>query len=198
MCGVIVVDAGRSRSNNLGRDAYIYHCLGYRHNYSIFYQLPNSNLFTHRILFSREKPQVKSTAPGSPYHIICLCDLFLFAFMFRSINPKTQKYFAALYFICDLFIQSITTFLLSRTNFWHRYLKAIDNPFNTSGCEDLLSVCRGCLRCVAWFSYWFDNLGFISEGNTYRRCAASSLPLWGNTDIASSDITGLRLSTTTI
>ena len=49
-------------------------------------------------------------------------------------------------------------------------------------------MCRGCLRCVAWFSYWFDNLDFISEGNTYRRCAASSLPLWGNTDIASSDI----------
>ena len=63
-----------------------------------------------------------------------------------------------------------------------------DNPFNTSGCEYLLFVCRGCLRCVSWFSYWFDNLGLITEGNTYRRCAASSLPLWGNTDIASSRI----------
>ena len=68
-----------------------------------------------------------------------------------------------------------------------RYPKGIDNPFYTSGCKDLLSVCRGCLGCVSWFSYWFDNLGFISEGNTYRRCAASSLPLWGNTDVASSD-----------
>ena len=54
-----------------------------------------------------------------------------------------------------------------------------------SGCEDLLSVCRCCLRGVAWFSYWFHNLGFITEGNTYRCCAASSLPLWGNTDVAS-------------
>ena len=80
------------------------------------------------------------------------------------------------------------SFLPSRTNFWHRYSKGIDNPFNTSGCEDLLSVCRGCLHCVAWFSYWFDNPGFISEGNTYHRCAASSLPLWGNTDVASSRI----------
>ena len=125
-------------------------------------------------------------APVSLSHIICLCDLFSFAFIFRSINPKTQKYFAALYFICDLFIQSITTFSRPRTNFWHRYPKGIDNPFNTSGCEKLLFVCRCCLRCVAWFSYWFDNLGFITEGNTYRCCAASSLPLWGNTDIASS------------
>ena len=80
MCGVIVVDAGWSRSTNLGRDAYIHdHCLGYRHNYLLFYQFPNSNLFTHRMLFSREKPLVKSMAPGPiSYHII-----------FRSIIPKT-------------------------------------------------------------------------------------------------------------
>ena len=65
--------------------------------------------------FSREKPLVKPTAPGSLSHIICLCDLFLFAFIFRSINPKTQKCLAALYFICDLFIQSISTFSRPRT-----------------------------------------------------------------------------------
>src|SRR3989337_1292463 len=101
MCGVIVVDAGRSRSTNLGRDAYIHdHCLGYHHDYSLFCQLPNSNLFTHRMLFSREKPLVKFMAPGSiSYHII-----------FRSINPKIQKYLAALFlylfFVC-VFARSI-------------------------------------------------------------------------------------------
>ena len=137
--------------------------------------------------FTREKTLVKTTTPGSLSHIICLCYLLLFAFIFRSINLKIQKYFVALYFICDLFIQSITTFFPLRTNFWHRYLKGIDNPFNTSGCEDLLSVCRGYLRCVAWFSYWFDNLGFFTEGNTHLRCATSSLPLWGNTDIVLAD-----------
>ena len=68
------------------------------------------------------------------------------------------------------------------------YPKGVDNPFYTSGCEDLLSVCRGCLRCVAWFSYWFDNLGLITEGNTYRHCAVSSLPLWGNIDVVVADI----------
>ena len=83
---------------------------------------------------------------------------------------------------------NIYNFLLSACHFWRRYLKGIDNPFNKSGCEWLLFLCRDCLRCVSWFSYWFDNLGFISEGNTFRRCAASSLPLWGNTDVASSDI----------
>ena len=79
MCGVIVVDAGMSRSTNLGRDAYIHdHCLRYHHNY-----LPNSNLFTHRMLFSREMPLVKTMAPGSIlYHILGLkipcCNFLLF------------------------------------------------------------------------------------------------------------------------
>ena len=47
--------------------------------------------------FSREKPLVKPTAPGSLLYYICLCDLFLFAFIFRSIKPKIQKYLAAIY-----------------------------------------------------------------------------------------------------
>ena len=49
MCGVIVVDAGRSRSTCYGRDAYVPdHCLRHRHNFVLFYQLLGSNLFTHR------------------------------------------------------------------------------------------------------------------------------------------------------
>ena len=38
--------------------------------------------------FSREKPLVKSTAPGSLLYYICLRGLFLFAFISGSINPK--------------------------------------------------------------------------------------------------------------
>ena len=52
-----------------------------------------------------------------------------------------------------------------------------------SGCKYLSFVCRYRLHSVSWFSYWFDNLGFITEGNTYRRCDASSLPIRGNTDV---------------
>ena len=49
MCELIVVDAGRSQCTYLGSDAYIHdHCLEYRHNYSMFYQLLDSNSFTHR------------------------------------------------------------------------------------------------------------------------------------------------------
>ena len=134
---------------------------GYHHDYLKFYQLPNNNFFTHHLLFSQEKPLVKPTAPGSLSHIICLCNLFYLLFLFRSIKPKIQKYLAAIYFIWRSIYQYLQLYHV-------RYPKGIDNPFYTWGCEYLLFVCRCCLRCVAWFSYWFDNLGFFTKGNTYR------------------------------
>src|SRR6266496_668273 len=91
--------------------------------------------------FSREKPLVKSTAPGSLSHIICLCDLFYFAFIFRSIKPKYKN--TLLQFI--LFgIRSINlyNFLPSTCQFLAPLPEGIDNPFNTSGCEWLL-FCAG-------------------------------------------------------
>ena len=63
MCGVIVLDAESFRSTCHGRDAYIHdHCHRYLRNFALFYQLLNSNLFTHRMLSSREKPLVKTMA----------------------------------------------------------------------------------------------------------------------------------------
>ena len=71
MCGVIVVDAESFRSTCHGRDAYIHdHCHRYRHYFALFYQLLNSNLFTHGMLFSLEKPLVKTMAPGSIFYRI--------------------------------------------------------------------------------------------------------------------------------
>ena len=88
MCGVIVVDAGSSRSTCLGRDAYIHeHCLEYRHNYALFYELPNNNLFTHRMLCSKEKPLVKIMAPESIFIMYI----------------KSLKYFNAIYLLLFLF-----------------------------------------------------------------------------------------------
>ena len=52
---------------------------------------------------------MKPMAPGLISHIFAFAIYFFLAFIFRSIKPKIQKYFAAFYFICDLFIQSITT-----------------------------------------------------------------------------------------
>ena len=67
-----------------------------------FYQLPKSNSFTHRLLFSREKPLVKSTAPGSLLYYICLRDIFLFALFSDLLNQKyknTLLHFILIYFI---------------------------------------------------------------------------------------------------
>ena len=67
---------------------------------------------------SWEKPLVKPTAPGSSSSYICLQSTFPLHFLFRSIKQKIQKYFAALYFICDLLFQSTTIF-------WHRYVTSL-------------------------------------------------------------------------
>ena len=96
MCGVIVVDAESFWSTNLGHDAYIHdHCLGYRHNYLLFYQLHNSSLFTHRMLFSREKHLVKTMGPGFIfYHIKILkipcCNFLLFILFYIFIRSISQ------------------------------------------------------------------------------------------------------------
>ena len=52
MSGVIVVDAESFRFTCLGRDAYIMIIPRYTHNYSLFYQLLDSNLFTHRTTYA--------------------------------------------------------------------------------------------------------------------------------------------------
>src|SRR3954464_4115995 len=57
----------------------------YSYNYAQFYQLLNSNLFTHRkYLCSREKPLVKPMAPGSIFHHINLPTLSYFRCRFYS------------------------------------------------------------------------------------------------------------------
>jgi len=85
--------------------------------------------------FSREKPLVKPTTPGSLSHIICLCDLFYLPFIFRSIKPKIQKYLAAIYFIWRSIYQYLQLSHVCSPILRHRYPKGIDNPFYTSGCE---------------------------------------------------------------
>ena len=117
MCGVIVVDVESFRSTNLGRDAYIHdHCLGYRHNYLLFCQLPNSNLFTHRLLFSRRKPLVKTMAPGSIfYHILKLkiscCNFILFILFCIFVRSIYQKLYNLILLVT---VEGLTTPLLTR------------------------------------------------------------------------------------
>ena len=151
------------------------------------YQLPNSNLFTHRMLFFSREATSEIYGPWVSFSLYLPCDLFYLLLFSDLLNQKYKN--TLLHFILSRvpvrsINQIITTFSRPFASFWRRCPKAIDN---TSGCEYLLFVCRCCLHSVAWFSYWFDNLGHITEGNTYRRYAASSLPLWGNTDVVLAD-----------
>src|SRR3990170_2634896 len=149
MCGVIVVDAGRSRSTNIGHDAYILIIA-----LDIVIIICSSINFPTVIClpivcyFSREKPLVKSTAPGSFLYHICLRDLFLFAFIFRSIFPKTQKYLAELYFILRLF-----EIYLSNLSYFYPVNSTISGTVTRKGLTTTLtrrvaSICSLCAGTV--------------------------------------------------
>ena len=70
--------------------------------------MPNSNLLTHRLLFFSREATSETYGPRVFFLIYLLAIYFSFTLLLRSIKPKIQKYFAALYFICDLLFQSIT------------------------------------------------------------------------------------------
>ena len=155
MCGVIVVDEGRSRSTNLGRDAYNDHCLDIVIIIWSSINFPTVICLPTVCYFSREKPETYGPRVSSllyfPLRSIFICFYFQ---IYISKNPKmpccTLFYFG---FIRDLSINLQQLISLQLANFWHRYPKGIDKPFNTLGCKYLLVVCRGCLHCISWFSY---------------------------------------------
>ena len=120
MCGLIVVDAGRSRSTNLVHDTYILIIaldivitIRFSIKCPTLICLPTMCYFLREATSEIYGPRVYSLS-------YFLLDLFLFAFVFRSIISKPQKYFVAL-FICifyfafyrDLFIQSTRNFIRS-------------------------------------------------------------------------------------
>ena len=123
MCGVIVVDLGSFWSTCLRRDAYIHdHCLGYHHDYLFFYQLPNSNLFTYRMLFSREKTPVKTMGPRSIFHHISFRSTLFCNLYFSIYIIKIPKIFMLCYHLYQ-----ISLFASGR--------EGIDNPSYTLGCK---------------------------------------------------------------
>ena len=155
---VIVVDASRSRSTNLGHDAYKFIIA-----LDIVIIIWSSiNCLTVICLptvcyFSREATS-EIYGPGVYSLSYLLWDLFLFAFIFRSIILKTQKYLAALSLYLFYFVFcKINLSKLIQTNLSF-YRGGIDNPSYALGCEELLFVCRYRLHSVAWFSYWIDIL----------------------------------------
>ena len=144
MCGVIVVDAKSFRSTNLGRDAYYNdHSLGYRYDYLIFYQLPNSNLFTHRVLYSWEKPLVKPTAPGCILLIYCF-PIYLFPLLFSDLLIQKPKN-TLLHFLFASFILCSRAIYLS--NLIQTNLFTVER-LTTSLTRRVASICSLCAGTV--------------------------------------------------
>ena len=124
MCGVIVVEEGMSRSTCHRCDAYIHdHCHRYRHNYALFYQFLNSNLFTHHMRYFKREVSSETYGPRVyfPLHI------------FRSFNQKpknTSPSFIYFYFVLrfsNILYPSLSDLILASDR------EGIDNPFITLG-----------------------------------------------------------------
>ena len=101
--------------------------------------------------FSREKPLVKSTAPRSLSHIICLRGLFYFPVIFRYTKPKIQRYLAAIhsylfYLAFDLSIYY--NFLMSVCPSWGAATrKGLTTPF-TRRVASSCYLCAGVVYVV--------------------------------------------------
>ena len=104
-------------------------------------------MFSHHLLFFWRETTSETYDPRVSFHHICLCDLFSFAFIFRSIEPKIQKYLAAINLFRDLFILS--------TTFISRYLlilrrctrKGLTTPL-TRRVASICSLCAGAVYVV--------------------------------------------------
>ena len=125
--------------------------------------------------FSREKPLVKPTAPGSIlYHVsfrstILVYCLFYFAiFTFQSIQQKYQKYLS--YYLYQISLLQVV-------------VKGLTIPLSRwlQGSYLFVQV-LGDLRVV---SYWIDTLVLKNWGKYLRYFAASPFPLQGKTNACS-------------
>ena len=124
MCGVIVVDAKSFRSTWHGRVAYIHdHCLRYLHNYALFYQLLDNNLFTHRNTYA-----ILREATSETYGTRISFLLYYISFI----------YIASCLLVCNLYfpiytakIPKIFTLLSLLDLTFASDREGIDNPFIT-------------------------------------------------------------------
>ena len=160
MCGVIVVDAGRSQSTNLGRDAYIMIIAWISSWLFEVLSIAQQWFVTHRLLFFSREATSETYGPRVSFHHICLCDLFSLAFIFRSIKLKTQKYLAAIYLLRDLFILS-TTFTLHYLPILRcRTRKGLTTPL-TRRVASICYLCAGVVY-VVWGGYPTGSITLVS------------------------------------
>ena len=122
---------------------------------------------------------------------ILLSDLSFAAFCFQiyySKNPKIPCYTFYLPFLFCVVERSIYPIYHILT-----YLFTVERLTTSLSrrVASICSLCAGVVYVVLVILVLVRYPGFITEGNTYHHCAASSLPIWGNTDIVSSHVKGI-------
>ena len=125
----------------------------YSHNYAIFYQLLDSNLFTHRNTYAILREATSETYGPRVYLLSYKFSIyFILQSLLSNLYHKNTKV------IClTLLSLSDLTFASGR--------EGIDNPFMTLVAR-ILYVCVG-TRDLHVASYWIDTLVLKTEGNTY-------------------------------
>jgi len=146
MCGVIVVDAGRSRCTNLGRDAYIMIIAWISSWVFEVLSIPNSNLFTHRLLFFSREATSETYGPRVSFsYYLPLRPTFSLHFFSDLLNQKyknTLLQFILIYFIWCLIYQSTTNLSQVRLPILRRRTRnGLTTPFTRR-------VVRICYQCV--------------------------------------------------
>src|SRR3954462_9757350 len=139
----------------------------YSHNYALFYQLLDSNLFTHRNTYAILREATSETyGPRVYFPSYKFPIYFYFAiFTFNLYHKKYQKYY--------LIISIRSHFSSGR--------EGIDNPFIALVAR-FLFVCVG-TRDLSVASYWIDTLVLKNRGKYLRYFAASPFPLQGKTNV---------------
>jgi len=145
---------------------------GYRHDYLKFYQLPNSNFFTHRLLpFLREATSETYGPRVSFLYYLPLRSTFPLLLFLDLLNQKyknTLLRFISIYFIWRSIYQSTTIYLTSVCLSWGVVpRKGLTTPL-TRRVARCCYLCAGAAYVVLLGSPtglipWFSKI----EGNTY-------------------------------
>ena len=170
MCGVILVDAGRSRSTNLDVMPMYWSLPGYHHEYLKFYQLPNSNFFTHRLLFFSREATSETYGPHDFLLIYLPCDvLFLCIFIQIYLTKKyknTLLRFIFIYFIWRSIYQSTTIYLTSACQFLAPLPERDWQPLQNVELRGVVICVQVMFTLCCLVLLLVRYLGFITEANT--------------------------------
>ena len=137
----------------------------YSHNYARFYQLLNSNLFTHRNTYAILREATSETyGPRVYFPSYKFLIYFILQYLLSIYIIKIPKIF-----ILSLLSLSDLTLVSDR--------EGIDNPFIVLVAR-FLFVCVG-TRDLSVVSYWIDTLVLKNWGKYLRCFATSPFPLQG-------------------